>query len=213
MMIHDIGTKNETVVDGDFQMKIASEAISQAREHNENTQHVLVSEGTRSYTMEKPKLGNYIEEIQRTQVEELNSWLQPCLEKPPEQRDKITQSCLSFNEMWDQQEKFMKLLHEKRGLPEFPVDLSTKQGQRIVKEYVQDAVSELFEALFELKNVKTHRKTEIHEIDREHFLEEITDSLHYILEVAIYAGFTADELHQMYLQKGVINENRINNGY
>lgn len=203
------------------QMKIASKAISQAREHNKNTQHVVVSEGTRSYTMEKSKLGSwnnqhaqsYVEEIQRTQVEELNSWLNPLLQKPPTSKEKETSEVLDLNEMWDQQEKFMQLLQEKRGLPQYPVDLSTKQGQRIVKECVQDAVGELYESLFELKNTKMHRQTNVSELDREHFLEEVIDCFHYIVECAIFAGFTAKDFYEMYLRKGDINEQRIMGGY
>jgi dimeric dUTPase (all-alpha-NTP-PPase superfamily) len=118
-----------------------------------------------------------------------------------------------FLEMWEQQHQFMELLHEKRGFPKFPVDLNSKGGQKLLKEITHECQHELFEANQHLKNSKAHRVTDVNEFDREAYLEELVDSLHYYIEIAIASGVTPDELFNAYMKKGYINVNRIENGY
>lgn len=115
--------------------------------------------------------------------------------------------------MWDQQVAFMKLLQEKRGFPEFPTDISSKKGQKFLKDISHHIMDELFEAGQHLKNAKSHRATLIPEIDREAYKEELVDALHLYFELAIAAGITLDELVEAYLKKGEVNEERIKGGY
>ena len=115
--------------------------------------------------------------------------------------------------MFYQQYKFMKLLQRKRNFPQFPVDLTTKVGQKIVKDIMHDGMHELFEAIVLLKNVKDHRVTEMNDIDREHFLEELVDAQHYFVEVCILCGISSRELFTAFMEKGRVNIKRILSGY
>ena len=118
-----------------------------------------------------------------------------------------------LEKMWQQQHDFMRLLQQKRGFPEFPVDISSKDGQRFLKGITHDCMDELFEANQHLKNSKNHRATEVRDVDRPAYVEELVDALHYFFEIAISSGISLDELYDAYLKKGEINESRIKNGY
>ena len=71
-----------------------------------------------------------------------------------QQRDKL-------DEMFSQQESFMRLLQKKRNFPQFPVDLETKEGQKFCKSIVYEIMGELFESVQHLKNSKDHRITNV----------------------------------------------------
>ena len=118
-----------------------------------------------------------------------------------------------WDEMWEDQASFVRLLQEKRGFPETPVDLTSKAGQTFVKRIIYEAADELHEVRGHLRNSKAHRATEVEGFDREAYVEEISDVLHYLIEVCIVSGVTADELKRKYLEKGRINRERIANGY
>lgn len=107
----------------------------------------------------------------------------------------------------------MRLLQAKRGFPEFPVDLTSKSGQRLCKEIAHEAMDELHEALQHLKNSKQHRATEVREFDRARYLEELSDHLHFFVELCIVSGVTPTELLLAYLDKGGTNVARIMSGY
>lgn len=115
--------------------------------------------------------------------------------------------------MWDQQESFMRLLQKYRGFPDFPVDLSSKSGQKVIKGLMHECMDELHESLQHLKNSKDHRATEVAGFDRDEFVEELCDSLHYFIEIAIASGVEIEELFDAYIKKGKINEERIIKGY
>jgi hypothetical protein len=121
-------------------------------------------------------------------------------------KDKLT-------EMWQQQQDFMLLLKEKRGFVDFPVDARTKSGQKILKNITHECMHELFEANLLLKNSKDHRATDLKEFDKDAYVEELCDALHYFFEIAILSGVTLDELYDMYMKKGRINVDRIEKGY
>ena len=59
-----------------------------------------------------------------------------------------------FTKMWDQQEKFMRLLQEKRNFPNFPVDMLSKQGQKLLDEISMHLIKEVFESTQHLKIMK-----------------------------------------------------------
>jgi dimeric dUTPase (all-alpha-NTP-PPase superfamily) len=118
-----------------------------------------------------------------------------------------------LNNMFEQQRAFMRLLQEKRGFPEFPVDIKSKEGQKFLKSITHDCMGELFEANQHLKNSKGHRATEVTDIDRDAYVEELVDSLHFFFEIVILSGVSLDEIYEAYLNKGNINVSRINGGY
>lgn len=115
--------------------------------------------------------------------------------------------------MWDQQDSFMCLLKQKRGFPEFPTDITSKKGQQFLKDIRNHLMEELFEAGQHLKNAKSHRVTELPEVDREAYVEELVDALHLYFELVIASGISLDELYDSYMKKGDTNFERINDGY
>jgi hypothetical protein len=110
---------------------------------------------------------------------------------------------------------FMLLLQEKfpDSYPEWPVDLSTKKAQITCRETALKGVEEMFEALQHLKNWKPHRKTEMPEINREEFLEEIVDAFNYFLSLIILIGVDVDEFYSSFLKKDKIIRDRLDKGY
>lgn len=115
--------------------------------------------------------------------------------------------------MWQQQLNFMKLLQEKRNFPHFPTDITSKKGQQFLKDIRNHIMEELFEAGQHLKNAKSHRATELPEVDRESYKEELVDVLHLYFELVIASGVTLDELFDAYMTKGDTNFDRICDGY
>lgn len=112
-------------------------------------------------------------------------------------------------------EEFMKLIKDKfiDTYPEWPVDLSTKKAQVTCRETALKGVEEMFEALGHLKNWKSHRQTEVPEIDREEFLEEIVDAFNYFFSLMILIGVDVDEFYDAFLKKDKIINNRLIAGY
>lgn len=118
-----------------------------------------------------------------------------------------------LEKMWEQQHQFMVLLRECRGFPDFPVDLRSKEGQKFLKKISFECMGELFEANQHLKNAKDHRVSEDSELNREAYVEELVDTLHYFFEICIASGISLDELYAAYIAKGVKNDERIKDGY
>jgi NTP pyrophosphatase (non-canonical NTP hydrolase) len=118
-----------------------------------------------------------------------------------------------LEKMWEQQFQFMKLLQSERGWPEFPTDISSKKGQKFLKDITHHIMDELFEASQHLKNSKSHRATLVPEIDREAYKEELVDALHLFFELVIVSGITMEEMFEAYMAKGEVNHHRIKTGY
>ena len=97
--------------------------------------------------------------------------------------------------------------------PKWPVNLTEKKSQQVLRDTALKGVEEMFEALQHLKNWKPHKKTEVDEFDREEFLEEIVDAFNYFLSLLVLTGVTADELFEAYCKKDEVIHNRLNTGY
>ena len=97
--------------------------------------------------------------------------------------------------------------------PDWPLDMSKKESQIVCRETALKGVEEMFEALGHLKNWKPHRQTEIPEINKEEFLEEIVDSFNYFFSLIILTGFTPEEFFDAYCKKDIIIRERIDKGY
>ena len=112
-------------------------------------------------------------------------------------------------------EEFMHLIKSKYPdtYPVWPVDLSTKQAQSTCRETALKGVEEMFEALGHLKNWKPHRETDIPEINREEFLEEIVDAFNYFLSLVILTGVNEDEFFEAFSKKDKIIRERLQKGY
>ena len=120
-----------------------------------------------------------------------------------------------LNQIFKMRNTFMHMLQDKfpDTYPEWPVDLSTKKAQITCRETALKGVEEMFEALQHLKNWKPQRKTEMPEIDREEFLEEIVDAFNYFLSLIILIGVDVDEFYNAFLKKDEIIRGRLNEGY
>ena len=120
-----------------------------------------------------------------------------------------------LNQIFEMRNTFMHMLQGKfpDAYPEWPVDLSTKKAQITCRETALKGVEEMFEALQHLKNWKPHRKTEMPEINREEFLEEIVDAFNYFLSLIILIGVDVDEFYDAFLKKDEIIRGRLNEGY
>ena len=119
-----------------------------------------------------------------------------------------------LSQMFHLREAFMKAIREKRGAyGEWPVDMGDKKSQQLMREIALKGVEEMFEALGELKNWKSHRVTENREVNREAFLEEVVDAFNYFFALLVLAGVDSDELFQAYVKKDAVIHDRLNNGY
>jgi hypothetical protein len=96
---------------------------------------------------------------------------------------------------------------------EWPVNLSNKDAQQNVRDIALKGVEEMFEALQHLKNWKDHRTTEMPDIDRDEFLEEVVDSFNYFFSLLILAGFNADDFFEMFEKKDKIIRDRLKGNY
>jgi NTP pyrophosphatase (non-canonical NTP hydrolase) len=110
------------------------------------------------------------------------------------------------------QRQFMDLLVEHDKFPEYPVDLTTKPGQRMVREIILNMIEELMEASFCLRN-KMHKLTDDREFDFEHYREELGDAFAYFMEVCIVSGISSTDLYEEYHKKNVVVRKRLENGY
>lgn len=110
------------------------------------------------------------------------------------------------------QQEFMEMLREHDKFPEYPVDLTTKPGQRFVREIAFNLIEELMEASFCLRN-KMHRLTDESSFDRPHYVEELGDALAYFIEICVVSGITADELYTEYSRKNRVVRERLQKGY
>ena len=120
-----------------------------------------------------------------------------------------------LNDIFEKRELFMSLIRDKipETYPQWPVDLSQKQSQITCRETALKGVEEMFEALQHLKNWKTHRITDIPEIDREEFLEEIVDAFNYFFSLMILIGVDVNEFYDAFNKKDEIIKRRLEKGY
>ena len=94
------------------------------------------------------------------------------------------------------------------------IDITSKSGQKYLRDLALHGVEEMFEALQHLKNWKSHRQTEVSvKPNADEFLEEIVDAFNYFFSLIILAGFDENDLFNAYLKKDEIINNRLKNGY
>jgi hypothetical protein len=113
------------------------------------------------------------------------------------------------------QEQLMLEYKKKKAddIPDWPLDLLNKESQRFCRDITLRSVEELFEALAHLKNWKKHKKTLSSEFNKDEFVEEIVDSMHYIVELLVLTGVKPDEFYDAYCKKNLKNHNRLKGGY
>lgn len=100
-------------------------------------------------------------------------------------------------------------IEEQNGLlpdPKIPVDITTHQGQAVLRSRAWNMTEELAEAMNELKNRPWKQKT--YPVDLEAFYEELVDALHFFVELCILSGLTAQDLFDRYTGKAAVNKQR-----
>ena len=117
-----------------------------------------------------------------------------------------------LEDMFDRQKNFMNILISADKMPEYPIDLTSKYGQRQIKEMVWNLVEELAEASFTLKN-RMHRFTDHTDMDFEHYREELGDALAFFLEICIFSNISPQELYEEYCRKNQVVKQRATDGY
>lgn len=120
-----------------------------------------------------------------------------------------------LTELFKLRESFMKTLERSRPgtYPEWPVNISEKKSQQVLRDTALKGIEEMFEALQHLKNWKPHRSTEIQDFNKDEFLEEVVDAFNYFLSVLVLVDVDEDDFHEAYLKKDKIIRERISNGY
>lgn len=121
-----------------------------------------------------------------------------------------------LEDIFHKRNSFMKEIQNKfpNSYPaQWPVNISEKSSQTILRETALKGVEEMFEALQHLKNWKSHRKTDMPEIDREEFLEEIVDAFNYFFSLMILIGVDVDEFYNAFNSKDEIIRRRLQKGY
>lgn len=117
--------------------------------------------------------------------------------------------------IFKKRESFMELIKDK--FPDtynsWPLDIGKKSSQIQLRETALKGVEEMFEALGHLKNWKPHRETDMPEINREEFLEEIVDSYNYFFSLMILIGVDVDEFYAAFNKKDKKIRERILKGY
>ena len=121
----------------------------------------------------------------------------------------------NLSDMFEKRLAFIKLMQSVKAgsYPEFPLDMTEKSAQQFCRDLALRGVEEMFEALQHLKNWKPHRETEIKEINKEEFLEEIVDAINYFFSLLIVTGFDDLDLYEAYVKKDEIIRDRLQNGY
>lgn len=97
--------------------------------------------------------------------------------------------------------------------PAWPLDVTKKQSQTLLRDVTLKGVEEMFEALAELKNHKAHRVTEIPDFNHDAFLEEMVDAMNYFFTVMILVGVDPVDFLDAYRKKHKKIVTRLNDGY
>ncbi len=119
-----------------------------------------------------------------------------------------------LEEIFRHREDFMKAIRDKKGAyGEWPIDIGQKKSQQLIKNLAYKGVEEIFEATALLKNAKEHRETEISEVDKDEFVEEVVDSFNYFLSILVLIGIDANEFYEAFMKKDKIIHDRLDSGY
>lgn len=91
------------------------------------------------------------------------------------------------------------------------LDINNTRVQYRIKDFMWRITEELGEAANTLKN-KPWKNTHM-VVDETHYLEEIIDAVHFLVELLIMSGFTPESLTTLYLNKNAVNQFRIRSQY
>ena len=122
----------------------------------------------------------------------------------------------NLTEIFELRKSFMTSLEEVKpgSYPPWPLDISSKKSQQVLRDTALKGIEEMFEALQHLKNWKTHRQTDLGDcFNREDFLEEMVDAFNYFFALMINLEVSDDEFYEAFLKKHDIIIDRLKTGY
>lgn len=96
-----------------------------------------------------------------------------------------------FSQMFSMQKEILKSYIAIEGLPEYPIDINSKSGQKLLKGFVQRYTEELSEAFDELEmafEAMSENNQKGAQENIRNYNTEIADSMHFLLEILIYTG-------------------------
>ena len=108
--------------------------------------------------------------------------------------------------MYDKQICFQLEMKDKKPY-NVSIDHIPEDNVQIFSQHIQQLISEIGEVLSADKRWKNFRNEKI---DKENKLEEIADCFIVLMNVAIYSGFTSEEVEKMILNKMDENFKRLN---
>ena len=109
----------------------------------------------------------------------------------------------------------MSLIKDKypEAYKSWPLNIAEKNSQSILRDTALKGVEEMFEALGHLKNWKPHRDTEMPDINKDEFLEEIVDAFNYFFTLLILTGVDSEDFYSAFIKKDKIIRERLRSGY
>jgi dimeric dUTPase (all-alpha-NTP-PPase superfamily) len=117
-----------------------------------------------------------------------------------------------FKQQMQLEQKYNQIEKKKGALvPETPLDLNTFYGQERVRLLIYRITEELYEAGNCMRN-KAWKQSEV-PIDINHFLEEISDAVHFLVQLYIELGLDAVDFSNLYFSKAEVNKFRQDTRY
>jgi len=106
-----------------------------------------------------------------------------------------------FEKIFELQKQLMNFLVSKNKLNPYPVEINQREGQKVLRDYLGYALEELSEAYTEYENLviayNENKPTEIPYILAK-LNEELSDSLHFFLELTVFIGIEPEDFYHFY---------------
>lgn len=109
-----------------------------------------------------------------------------------------------FSRQSELEEKYTPIeLSNGESIPVLPLDVNSFEGQRRIRAIIYRITEELYEAGNCLRN-KAWKRSQV-PTDEDHFLEELSDSFHFMIQLYLELGIGPEELCSLYFRKSEIN--------
>jgi hypothetical protein len=106
----------------------------------------------------------------------------------------------SIKTMLDEQKKLLGYFIPVEGLPKYPVDLNSAEGQKVLREMCHRMIEELSEAFTEIVEVyelvSTNKPIDAQKALRK-YNEEIADCQHFLCNLLLFSGIEDEDLWDM----------------
>jgi NTP pyrophosphatase (non-canonical NTP hydrolase) len=96
-------------------------------------------------------------------------------------------------------------------VPDLPLDIHTFHGQERARMLIYRITEELYEAGNCLRN-KAWKRSQV-PCDKDHFLEELADAVHFVIQLFLELGLEAEDVFKLYFRKSIVNEFRQQSKY